>query len=62
MTDPGPRVSVIRSESVAPPMARQRRARPGSRAPYATIVIILTVASTLIAVFDLALFAAGLSH
>jgi hypothetical protein len=59
MTDPASRVTINRPEGAAPPI-RRRAARPAKRSPYTSIVLILTVASTSIAVFDLFLFATGL--
>jgi hypothetical protein len=61
MTDSGPRVTVTRPTSAGPPIPRGA-ARKAKRSPYTRIVPILTIASTSIAVFDLFLFATGLTH
>jgi hypothetical protein len=58
MTDPGSRVTIHRHASAAPPVPRRARRR-ASRSPYTSIVVVLTIASTSIAVFDLFLFATG---
>lgn len=40
--------------------APQPASRRNPRAPYATLVVVLTMASTLVAIFDLFLFGKGL--
>jgi hypothetical protein len=68
MTDLGSFSSISRRASAPPPTARRPSSMaprpvtpPSTRAPYAGLVGILSIASTSIALFDLYLFAAGLS-